>query len=59
MEDFTSKDETVQNKSIEELEEEMGLYIVSPEKINSIFEDEEQWKKSGIQLALFVHYLFV
>nr|WP_309100917.1 hypothetical protein [Fredinandcohnia onubensis] len=42
MEDFTSKDETVQNKSIEELEDEMGLYIVSPEKINSIFEDEEQ-----------------
>ena len=42
MEHFTSKDEAVENKSIEELEEEMGLYIVSPEKILSILEDEEQ-----------------
>lgn len=42
MENFVSKDEAVQNKSIEELEEEMGLYIVSPEKISSILEDEEQ-----------------
>ncbi|WP_269719479.1 hypothetical protein [Bacillus timonensis] len=42
MENFTSKDETVVNKSIEELEEEMGLYFVSPEKIGSFLEDEEQ-----------------
>lgn len=34
LENLTSKDETVLNKSIEELEEEMGLYIVSPEKIS-------------------------
>ncbi|WP_268762031.1 hypothetical protein [Bacillus sinesaloumensis] len=42
MEKFTFKDEVVLNKSIEELEEEMGLYIVSPEKLSSIAEDDEQ-----------------
>ncbi|MEH7226011.1 hypothetical protein V7112_19535 [Bacillus sp. JJ1566] len=41
MEYFTSKDETVVNKSIEELEEEMGLYIVSPEKMSQIIEEEQ------------------
>ncbi|MEH7237561.1 hypothetical protein [Bacillus sp. JJ1562] len=40
MENFTSNEETVVNKSIEELEEEMGLYIVSPEKISSIIEEQ-------------------
>ncbi|WP_453996438.1 hypothetical protein [Bacillus nitroreducens] len=42
MENYTSKDESVVNKSIEELEEEMGLYLVSPEKISSIYENEEE-----------------
>ncbi len=44
LENFTSKDETVLKKSIEELEEEMGLYFVSPEKSNelSLFMEEEE-----------------
>ncbi|WP_267497960.1 hypothetical protein [Bacillus sp. REN16] len=41
MENFTSKDEAIENKSIEELEEEMGLYIVSPEKVGSIVDGEQ------------------
>ncbi|MEH7385399.1 hypothetical protein V7147_08330 [Bacillus sp. JJ1521] len=45
MEDFTSKDDPVLKKSLEELEEEMGLYFVTPEKNNDlslILEEEEQ-----------------
>lgn len=41
LDSFASKDETVENKSIEELEQEMGIYIVSPEKISQSLEDEE------------------
>lgn len=44
LENFTSKDDAVLKKSIEELEEEMGLYFVSPEKnnnLNLILEEEE------------------
>lgn len=41
LENFPSKEETVIDKSIEELEEEMGLYIVSPEKISSIMGEEQ------------------
>ncbi|MEH7382119.1 hypothetical protein V7138_16790 [Bacillus sp. JJ1533] len=41
LENFTSNEETVLKKSIEELEEEMGLYFVSPEKISLHIEEEQ------------------